>query len=120
MVGEDGHSGCHGRGAKDIHAAIAFLRGRPDVDSGRIGGIGYSVGGEMMLEAAAGTDALRAVISEGAGIRSGRQANELDSSDKWLSVTVWAAKEITAAPFLEGIYQPWSSRPSLVSNVTCW
>jgi uncharacterized protein len=39
------------------------------VDPGRIGGIGLSVGGEMMLEAAADTEALAAVVSEGAGAR---------------------------------------------------
>jgi hypothetical protein len=38
--------------ARDIEAGIAFLQGRPEVDPERIGGIGYSVGGEMLLEAA--------------------------------------------------------------------
>jgi dienelactone hydrolase len=56
-------------GGKDIEAAIAFLQRRPDVDPGRIGGIGLSVGGELMLETAAETDALKAVVSEGAGAR---------------------------------------------------
>jgi uncharacterized protein len=56
-------------GDKDIKAAIAFLQRRPDVEPGRIGGIGLSVGGEMMLEAAADTEALAAVVSEGAGAR---------------------------------------------------
>jgi dienelactone hydrolase len=57
-------------GKADVKAAIAFLRRRPDVDPRRIGGIGLSVGGEMMLEAAAETDQLAAVVSEGAGARS--------------------------------------------------
>ena len=35
--------------AKDIDAAVAWLQQRPDVRDGRIGGIGFSVGGEMML-----------------------------------------------------------------------
>ena len=39
--------------AKDIDAAVAWLQRRPDVRDGRIGGIGFSVGGEMMLQAAA-------------------------------------------------------------------
>ena len=51
-------------GDRDIKAAIAFLRERPDVDPDRIGGIGLSVGGELMLETAAETDALKAVVSE--------------------------------------------------------
>ena len=54
-------------GEADIKAAIAYLQRRPDVDPDRIGGIGLSVGGEMMIEAAAETDELAAVVSEGAG-----------------------------------------------------
>ena len=63
-------------GTKDLDAAVAFLRTRPDVDPERIGGIGRSVGGEMLLEFAAETDDLKAVVSEGAGIRSVREAAE--------------------------------------------
>jgi MYXO-CTERM domain-containing protein len=57
-------------GEKDIKAAIAFLQQRPDVDPDRIGGLGLSVGGELMLHAAAETPDLKAVVSEGAGSRS--------------------------------------------------
>jgi uncharacterized protein len=60
-------------GAKDIDAAVAWLQRQPDVEDGRIGGIGFSVGGEAMLQAAAGNEALRAVVSEGAGFRSVRE-----------------------------------------------
>ena len=56
-------------GTKDVKAAVAFLQRRPDVERGRIGGIGLSVGGEMMLDAASNTPALAAVVSEGAGAR---------------------------------------------------
>jgi dienelactone hydrolase len=58
------------RGDADVKAAIAYLQHRPDVDPDRIGGIGLSVGGEMMIETAAETDELAAVVSEGAGARS--------------------------------------------------
>jgi uncharacterized protein len=61
------------KGERDVHAAVEFLRRRPDVDPNRIGGIGLSVGGEMMIEAAAESDGLKAVVSEGAGIRSMRE-----------------------------------------------
>jgi dienelactone hydrolase len=49
------------------------------VDPERIGGIGRSMGGELLLETAAETDELKAVVSEGAGIRSVREASEIDS-----------------------------------------
>jgi dienelactone hydrolase len=57
-------------GERDLRAAIAFLRRRPDVEPGRVGGLGLSVGGETMLQAAAHTRQLRAVVSEGASSRS--------------------------------------------------
>ena len=62
------------QGERDLRAAVDYLRTRSDVDDDRIGGIGLSVGGEMMLEAAAESDGLKAVVSEGAGIRSIREA----------------------------------------------
>ena len=60
------------QGERDIHAAVAFLQGRSDVDPERIGGIGLSVGGEMMIEAAAESSGLKAIVSEGASGRSVR------------------------------------------------
>ena len=60
-------------GAGDIDAAVAWLQRRADVTGDRIGGIGFSVGGEMMLQAAASNTGLRAVVSEGAGVRSIRE-----------------------------------------------
>jgi uncharacterized protein len=72
--GSDGASNVFGWGeTKDIDAAVAWLRRQPDVHGGKVGGIGFSVGGEMMLEAAAHSPQLRAVVSEGAGIRSIRE-----------------------------------------------
>jgi uncharacterized protein len=57
-------------GDRDVKAAIDYLQTRADVDPDRIGGIGLSVGGEMMLEAAAEDHDLRAIVSEGAGARA--------------------------------------------------
>jgi dienelactone hydrolase len=58
---------------RDLKAAAAFLQERPDVEPNRIGGIGLSVGGEMLLQAAAESKVFRAVVSEGAGARSYRE-----------------------------------------------
>jgi uncharacterized protein len=60
------------QGERDVHAAVKFLQGRPDVDPDRIGAIGLSVGGEMLIEAAAESTALKAIVSEGASGRSVR------------------------------------------------
>jgi len=69
------------QGERDIHAAVAFLQRQKDVDPRRIGGIGLSVGGEMMIEAAAESDELRAVVSEGASSRSVR--DEFANGSGW-------------------------------------
>jgi hypothetical protein len=57
-------------GEADVAAALGYLRGRADVDPDRIGGLGLSVGGELLLQTAAHARGLRAVVSEGAGVRS--------------------------------------------------
>jgi hypothetical protein len=60
-------------GERDVLAAVDFLEQRPDVQPGRIGGLGLSVGGELMLQAAARSRDIAAVVSEGAGTRSLRE-----------------------------------------------
>jgi uncharacterized protein len=70
------------QGHRDIAAAIDFLQTRPEVDDQRIGGLGLSVGGEMMIEEAAQNDELKAIVSEGAGIRSSREAIHVDGAEK--------------------------------------
>jgi uncharacterized protein len=58
-------------GDRDLLAGAAYLQNRADVDPSRIGGYGFSIGGEILLEAAAQSTALTAVVSEGAGERVG-------------------------------------------------
>jgi hypothetical protein len=58
-------------GDRDVIAAAEYLRTRPDVDPDWIGAIGFSIGGEILLEAAAQSHAIKAVVSEGAGERVG-------------------------------------------------
>jgi hypothetical protein len=108
MRGYDGSAGdpnMFGWGAaKDIDAAVAWLQRRPDVDRGRIGGIGFSVGGELMLEAAAGNPGLRAVVSEGAGERSVRESL-LHGARGWLALPE-AAVRTTALAIMSGTAPP--------------
>jgi hypothetical protein len=65
-------------GDADVKAAVDYLQRRPDVDHDRIGGVGLSVGGEMMIETAAEIDELRAVVSDGAGGRSYSEERHYD------------------------------------------
>ena len=88
-------------GDADVKAAIAYLQRRSDVDPQRIGGIGLSVGGEMLLETAAETDQLAALVSEGAGARSFTEEMDYDVGgvNKALGALVSASKTAGIAVF---------------------
>lgn len=75
------------KGERDLDAAIRFLAIREDVDLTRIGGIGLSVGGELMLQTAAHQPLLRAVVADGAGVRSIRDHLAVDGRGpiSWIS-----------------------------------
>jgi dienelactone hydrolase len=102
-------------GYRDVDAAVAFLQRRTDVEPGRIGGIGLSVGGEMMLEAAAKSRGLKAVVSEGAGERSVRELLDMTGRDKWLALPQYAA--LSAGVSLFSNHTPPSSLKDLVGRI---
>ncbi len=93
-------------GTRDVKAAIAFLQDRPEVDDDRIGALGLSVGGEVLLQAAAETQDLRAVVSEGAGIRSVREAVELPGLDSWITTGVIGLITAATAAFTSDLPPP--------------
>jgi len=105
-------------GDADIKAAIAYLQRRPDVDPARIGGVGLSVGGELMIETAAETDELAAVVSEGAGARSIKENLDHDEPalGKW---TLGAAMGLarTAATAVSANQAPPANLKSLAAKV---
>ena len=71
--------------SEDVHAAVDFLGTRPEVDPDRIGGIGFSVGGEILIQAAAESDQLAAIVSEGGSSRSVRDdLNFSDWPERWI------------------------------------
>ena len=83
---------------KDIRAGIDFLRHRADVDQQRIAGLGLSVGGEMMLQTAAQTHDLAAVVSEGAGSRSmAEEVDDADGLDKIGAALSYGVRDLTNA-----------------------
>jgi uncharacterized protein len=91
--------------AKDIDAAVAWLQRRPDVRDGRVGGIGFSVGGEMMLQAAAANTGLRAVVSDGAGFRSVRE-EVLYGPGAWFTSVPEQAVQSAALTVMSGTAPP--------------
>lgn len=56
-------------GDEDIAAGTEYLASRPEVDAGRIGVVGFSMGGEEAIGAAAADQRIRAVVAEGATAR---------------------------------------------------
>jgi len=103
--GSDGDPNLFGWGTdRDIDAAVAWLQRCPDVHDGRVGGIGFSVGGETMLDAAASNTGLRAVVSEGAGARSIRE--ELMRGPRGLFTIPQAAVQTGALAVLSGTAPP--------------
>jgi hypothetical protein len=83
---------------KDIRTGIDFLRHRADVDPRRIAGLGLSVGGEMMLQTAAQTHDLAAVVSEGAGSRSmAEEVDDADGLDKIGAALSYGVRDLTNA-----------------------
>jgi hypothetical protein len=85
-------------GEPDLEAAVDYLAAR---HQDRIGGLGLSVGGELLLQTAARDRRLRAVVSEGAGRQS--LADQLEIPDvpkaiRWLSpMTIETAAGVVLA-----------------------
>ena len=102
------------QGERDIHAAVAFLQRQPDVDPERIGGIGLSVGGEMMIEAAAESSDLKAIVSEGASSRSVR--DEIANGSGWQELIGNSVATAATAVFTNNL--PPSTLKSLVPKIS--
>jgi MYXO-CTERM domain-containing protein len=102
------------QGERDIHAAVRYLQHRPDVDPERIGGIGLSVGGEMMIEAAAESSALKAIVSEGG---SGRSVRDIAANDEGRWQEYVGTGLATAATALFTSNTPPADLKSLVAKI---
>jgi hypothetical protein len=97
-------------GDRDLHAAAAYLGSRPDVDPERIGAIGLSVGGEMLIHAAAHSNAFKAIVSEGASGQSVR--DQFNNTSTFDAITGYAP--VTAAT---AVFTSTLPPPSLKSDV---
>jgi fermentation-respiration switch protein FrsA (DUF1100 family) len=101
---------------KDLLAAADFLQHRRDVEQDRIGGIGLSVGGEMLLQAAAESDVFKAVVSEGAGARSIRENLEKPIEFNTLSELA-VSFVLTAGTALFSNHEPPPNLKTLVPRI---
>jgi uncharacterized protein len=103
-------------GYQDVIAAVRFLQNRSDIELDRIGGIGLSVGGEMMLEAAARFSGLKAVVSEGAGERSVREYLDMTGNGRLPAIPSAIAMTAGTALFSNNTAPP--SLKDLVARIT--
>lgn len=69
----------------DVAGALDFLEQRPDVEPGRIGGLGVSTGADVLIEVAAEDRRLAAVVADGA---TGRSLSDLPSGElqAWVQI----------------------------------
>ena len=86
--------------AEDVAGAIAFLRGRDDVDPRRIGGLGLSTGADVLIEAASEHEGLAAVVADGASAESFadyRNLSGLDAAAPFYLTLYTAARVLSGA-----------------------
>jgi len=116
----DGHSNGLGDNAQaGLRAGIDWLSRRPDVDSHRIAGFGLSLGGEVLLEAAAHDRRLAAVVSDGATRPMDAQRvthpGAVERAQAWLTdQMIRGVSGMEASPSLVGIVPRIAPRPVLL------
>jgi hypothetical protein len=122
MVDLEGFGDSEGRanafgwvGARGVHAAIDYLRSRPDVDTTRIGGLGLSMGGEVLMQAAGESPHLRAVVSEGGTGRTAADFGELD--DGWFQPIIPFHKVVGLTMHLFSGEQPPPPLKDMVAQI---
>ncbi len=112
LVDARGHGESDGRamdlgwwGDEDLGAAVDFLADRPEVDEGRIGVLGLSMGGEEAIGALGADDRIAAVVAEGATVRVAGDKDWLSDEYGWRggfqegleAATTWWADRFTPA-----------------------
>jgi uncharacterized protein len=116
----DGHANGLGDNAQPgLKAGLDYLKRRPDVQPGRIAGFGLSLGGEVLLEAAARDRRLAAVVSDGgARPRDMDRASDADASQRavtWLQLQmVRGISGMRPSRSLAGVVPRIAPRPVLL------
>ena len=77
-----------GNPSADVKAAAAYLRQRKEVDPEQIGGVGLSLGGQALLQAAPDEPALKAILADGAGYTTVDDILPLPPQDRLIYMAV--------------------------------
>jgi uncharacterized protein len=109
---------------KDVEGALAFLRGRSDVDPARIGAIGLSTGADVLIQVAAQRPDVAALVADGAAAGSFEdwarlRGTELGTVPGWLMFTTMRVTSGDApGPPLEDMVRRMRTPTLLVSTGT--
>ncbi len=92
----------------DVPLALAYLQNRSDVDSQRIGIIGFSIGGQIALRAAAQSDQIKVVVAEEPGFARISDVPDMPGlMDNFYDVSYWIGERWlslrTGAPIPVGV-----------------
>jgi uncharacterized protein len=118
--GSEGHSNGLGDNAQPgLDAGIDYLVRRPDVDPRRIAGFGVSLGGEVLLQAAARDRRLAAVVSDGAArptdSKEFNRVGVVERAMTWSAVqALRGVSGMRPSPSLVGIMPRIAPRPVLL------
>lgn len=85
------------RDINDVAAALAFIEQQANIDPERIGILGFSMGGQIALRAAAQIEQLKAVVADGASPAQIRDINPPESLNNYArTISSWVAFQAIA------------------------
>ncbi len=96
--------------ANDVPIALAYLQQRAEIDPQRIGILGFSIGGQIALRAAAQSDQLKAIVAEEPGFARISDVQDISTlEDKFYVVSDWLGEQWltlrTGVPIPEGVVE---------------
>ncbi len=92
----------------DVPLALTYLQARSEIDPQRIGILGFSIGGQIALRAAAQSDQIKAVVAEEPGFARISDVPDIPTlEDKFYVVGYWVSENWlslrTGVPIPEGV-----------------
>jgi poly(3-hydroxybutyrate) depolymerase len=101
-------------GGDDVKAAVRYLESREDVEPGRIGALGLSMGGEVVMHAAGEYEGIAALVSEGAGMHTWREFEQEPGGSFLKYRAIFnVSSAYTAVELMSGRDQPPSNKDQL-------
>lgn len=98
--------------AQDLRAVITYLQNRPDLDAARIGVMGWSLGGQVGILAAAYLPEIKAVVADGPGATALEDWPPPRTFGEWLYVPVDIAF-YQVMPLYTGVTTPLSIKQAI-------